>query len=132
MRHLTLCSHIFLVLGNHGVYTYVVYIWKWSSAHVWTIVKAIKHMRTFFSIDCMVSILMTLKMLCLYLLGQNCLHLTFKPYLSSETYSRQYEKLPSIVVYACTLLHKKCICWKCLARKFGFVCLRFDPLRRNS
>ena len=26
----TLCSHIFL---DHGVYMYVVYIWKWSSAH---------------------------------------------------------------------------------------------------
>jgi len=73
-----------------------------------------------------------LKMLRLYLLGQNFLHLTFKPYLSSETYSRQYEKLPSIVVHACKILQKKCICWKCLARKFGFVFLRFDPLRRNS
>ena len=28
-----LCSHIFLVLRDHGVYMYVVYIWKWSSAH---------------------------------------------------------------------------------------------------
>jgi len=53
-----------------------------------------------------------LKMLCLYLLGQNCLHLIFKPYLSSETYSRQYEKLPSIHVdvHACKILQKKCIC----------------------
>jgi len=40
-------------------------------------------------------------MLCLYLLGQYCLHLTFKPYLSSETYSRKYEKLPNIVIHAC-------------------------------
>ena len=24
---------IFLVLRDHGVYMYVVYIWKWSSAH---------------------------------------------------------------------------------------------------
>jgi len=39
-------------------------------------------------------------------LGQNCLHLTFKPYLSSETYSRQYEKLPNIVVHACKILQK--------------------------
>jgi len=29
----SLCSHIFLVLRDHGVYMYVVYIWKWSSAH---------------------------------------------------------------------------------------------------
>jgi len=49
----------------------------------------------------------TLKMLCLYILGQNCLHLTFKPYLSSETYSRQYEKLPSIVVHACKKYYRK-------------------------
>jgi len=49
---------------------------------------------------------MHLKMLDLYLLGQNCLHLTFKPYLSSETYSRNYEKLPNIVVHACKILQK--------------------------
>jgi len=73
-----------------------------------------------------------LKMLDLYLLGHYCLHLTFKPYLSSKTYSRKYEKLPNIFVHACKILQKRYICWKCLARKFGFVCLRFDPLRRNS
>jgi len=28
-----MCSHIFLVLRDQGVYMYVVYIWKWSSAH---------------------------------------------------------------------------------------------------
>jgi len=39
-------------------------------------------------------------MLCLYLLGQYCLHLTFKPYLSSETYFRKYDKLPNIVIRA--------------------------------
>jgi len=47
-----------------------------------------------------------LKMLCLYLLGQTCLHLTFKPYSSNETYSRKYEKLPNIVVQACKILQK--------------------------
>jgi len=45
-------------------------------------------------------------MLCLYLLGQHCLHLTFEPYLSSEFYSRKYEKLPSIVIYACTTIEE--------------------------
>ena len=45
--------------------------------------------------------MVSLKMLDLYLLGQNCLHLTFKPYLSSEIYFRKYEKLPNIVVHAC-------------------------------
>ena len=86
-------------------------------------------------IDCVMLdllLLICLKMLDLYLLGQNCLHLTFKPNLSSETYSRKYEKLPNIVVHARKILQKKCICWKCRARKFSFVCLRFDPLRRNS
>ena len=30
-----LCSHIFLILRDHGMYMYmyVVYNWKWSSAH---------------------------------------------------------------------------------------------------
>ena len=32
-RTTSLCSHIFLVLRDHKVYMYVVYIWKWSSAH---------------------------------------------------------------------------------------------------
>jgi len=27
------CINIFLVLRDHGVYMYVVYIWKWSSAY---------------------------------------------------------------------------------------------------
>jgi len=40
-------------------------------------------------------------MLCLYFWGQNCLPLTFYPYLSSETYPLKYEKLPNIVIYAC-------------------------------
>ena len=47
------------------------------------------------------------KMLRLYLLGQTCLHLTFLPYLSSETYSRTYEKLPNIVIYACKNMTEK-------------------------
>ena len=54
-----------------------------------------------------------LKMLCLYLLGQNCLqkflHLN-QPYLSSETYSHKYDKLPNIIVIcACkNITEKKC------------------------
>ena len=31
-RTTSLCSHIFLVLRDHGVYMYVVYIGKWTSA----------------------------------------------------------------------------------------------------
>ena len=32
-RTTSLCSHIFLVHRDHGVYMYVVNIWTWSSAH---------------------------------------------------------------------------------------------------
>jgi len=54
----------------------------------------------------MLIYLVYLKMLDMYILGQNCLHLTLKPYLSSETYSCKYEKLPNIVVHACKILQK--------------------------
>jgi len=47
------------------------------------------------------GLLYSLKMLGLYLLGQNCLHLTFEQYLGRETYSRKYEILPNIVILAC-------------------------------
>ena len=33
--------------------------------------------------------------------GQNCLQLIFQPFLSSETYSRKYEKLPNVVTFTC-------------------------------
>ena len=49
----------------------------------------------------------SLKMLCLYLLGQNCLHLSFYPYLSSETFSCKYEKLLNIVIHACKNVTEK-------------------------
>jgi len=45
-----------------------------------------------------------LKIPCLFF--QNCLHLTFEPYLSSETYSRKYEKQPNIVTHACKIYRK--------------------------
>ena len=47
-------------------------------------------------------------------------------------FSRKYVKLPNIVIHACKSITEKCICWKCVARKFGFVYLRVDPLRRDS
>ena len=46
-------------------------------------------------------------MLCLHLLGQTCLQLKFKPYSSSETYFRKYEKLPNIVIHACETIHSE-------------------------
>jgi len=41
--------------------------------------------------------------------GQNCLHLTFWPYWSSETYSHQYNyvKLTNIVIHACKNITEK-------------------------
>jgi len=32
-RTTSLCSYVFLVPRDHGVYMYVVFIWKWSSAY---------------------------------------------------------------------------------------------------
>jgi len=53
------------------------------------------------SVLCRFIINPTLKVLCLHLLGQNRLHLTFYRHLGSETYSRKYEKLPNTVINAC-------------------------------
>jgi len=49
----------------------------------------------------------SLKMLCLYLLGQNCLHLTYKPYWSSEAYSCKYGALSNIVIHTCINITEK-------------------------
>ena len=46
--------------------------------------------------------------------------------------SRKYEKMPNIVIHACKHITETVYFLKYLARKFGFVYLRFDPLRRNS
>jgi len=67
-------------------------------------------------------------MLDLYLLGQNCLHLTFKPYLSSETYSRKYEKLPNIVVDACKILQKKMYLLKMSGPQIWLCLFTFRPI----
>ena len=67
-------------------------------------------------------------MLCLYLLGQHCLHLTFYAYLSSKTYSRKYEKLPNIIIHACKILQKKRIRLKYVAHKFGLCLFTFRPI----
>jgi len=70
-------------------------------------------------------------MLRLYLLGQTCLHLTFKPYLRSETYSRKYEKLPNIVFPACRNMTEKMNLLKMSGPQIR-LCLRFDQFRQNS
>jgi len=73
------------------------------------------------------------KMLCLYRLGQYCLHFTFSTYLNSETYSGTYDKLPNIVVYACKNNTEKMYLLKMSGPQI-WLCffLRFDPLRRKS
>jgi len=67
-------------------------------------------------------------MLCLYLLGQNCLHLTFWPHLSSETYSRKYEKLPHIVIYACNNITEKMNLLKMCAPQIRLCLFTFRPI----
>jgi len=70
-------------------------------------------------------------MLCLYLLGQYCLHLTFLPYLSSETYSHKYKKLPNIVIHARKNNTEKMYLLKMSGPQI-WLYLRFDALRRNN
>ena len=41
------------------------------------------------------------------LLDHNCLHLTIKPYFSSEADSRKYDKLPNIVFHASKNIKEK-------------------------
>jgi len=71
---------------------------------------------------------MYLKMLHLYLLGQNCLHLTFQSYLSSETYSRKYEKLPNIVIHACKNITEKIILLKMSGPQIWLCLFTFRPI----
>ena len=51
---------------------------------------------------------------------QNCLHLTFKPHLISELYSRNYRHLLNIVDYVGYSSTEKNTVKKGVARKFGF------------
>jgi len=67
-------------------------------------------------------------MLQLYLLGQNCLHLTFKSYLSSETYSRKYKKLPNIVIHACKNITEKMNLLKMSGPQIWLCLFTFRPI----
>jgi len=67
-------------------------------------------------------------MLCLYLLGQNCLHLTFEQYLSSETYSRKYEKLPNIVILAYKIFTEKMYLLKISDPQIWLCLFTFRPI----
>ena len=69
-----------------------------------------------------------LKMLCLYLLGQYCLHLTISPYLSSETYSRKYNKLTNIVIYACKYNTEKMYLLKMSGPQIWLCFFTFRPI----
>ena len=67
-------------------------------------------------------------MLGLYLVGQNCLHLTFKQYLSSETYSSKYEKLPNIVILACKNITRKMNLLKISGPQIWLCLFTFRPI----
>ena len=67
-------------------------------------------------------------MLHLYLLGQNCLHLTFQPYWSSEIYSRKYEKLPNTVVHAYKNITEKMILLKMSGPQIWLCLFTFRPI----
>ena len=67
-------------------------------------------------------------MLCLYLLGQNCLHLTFYPVLSSEIYSRKYEKLPNVVNHEYKDITEKINLLKMCAPQIWLCLFTFPPV----
>jgi len=67
-------------------------------------------------------------MLGLYLLGQNCLHLTIEHYLSSETYSRKYEKMPNIVSLACKNITEKIHLLKMFSPQIWICLFTFRPI----
>jgi len=69
-----------------------------------------------------------LKMLCLYILGQNCLHLTLEPYLSSETFSSRYEKLPNIVIHACKNITERMNLLKTCGQQIWLCLFTFRPI----
>ena len=80
----------------------------WSNLWIYQLISQSSHnlsMTIFTSLA--INVQQCLKMLGLYLVGQNCLHLTFEQYLSSETYSSKYEKLPNIVILACKNITEK-------------------------
>jgi len=67
-------------------------------------------------------------MLFLYLLGQNCLHLSSLPYLDIETYSRKYVKLPNIVIYAYKSITEKVYLLKMCGPQIRFCLNTFRPI----
>ena len=67
-------------------------------------------------------------MLGLYLVGQKCLHLTFEQYLSSETYSSKYEKLPNIVFLALINIAEKMQLLKMSGPQIWLCLFTFRPI----
>ena len=67
-------------------------------------------------------------MLGLYLLGQNCLHLTCEQYLSSKTYSFKYEKLPNILILACKNITEKMHLLKLSGPQIWLCLFTFRPI----
>ena len=83
---------------------------------------------TLFSIVLNCSCKYHLNMLCLYLLGHNCLHLTFNPYLISEIYSRKYKKQPNIVIHACKNRTEKMNLMKMCGPQIRLCLFTFRPI----
>ena len=67
-------------------------------------------------------------MLCLYLLDQTCLHLTFLTYLISETYYRKYEKLPNIDIHECKNMTEKMNLLKMSGPQIRLCLFTFRPI----
>jgi len=62
---------------------------------------------------------------------KNCpndvLHLTFLSYISSETYSRKYEKLPNIVIHTCKNMTEKMYILKMYGPQIWLCLFTFRP-----
>ena len=59
---------------------------------------------------------------------KNCLHLTFLPYLSSEAYSRYYQKLPNKLSMHSKILQKHDFIKKVVPENLALFFLCFDTL----
>jgi len=73
-----------------------------------------------------------IKMLYLYLLGQNCLHLTFSPHLNSETYSRKYEKMPNVLFMHVKILQKRINLLKMCGPQIWLCLFTFRPIKSKQ
>jgi len=71
-----------------------------------------------------------LKLLCLNIVSfaQICLHLTFYPCLSSQSYSSKYEKLPNVLTMHASILQKKTTLSKMCGPQIWLCLFVFQPI----